>query len=500
MEKKEMRSPPPLQENNKKTPLHTEREEMYVHPSVEVFRGDCGPNEKLKRPVKKRGNNKQYLKALPTGMKVTSARGMRDSLGLPPQTYDTGHFHTYSGTFNAHGVSVCEQPDLNWLHYQGCFGKGVLSKSDPSYHRKLRGMEKGTFEKLSAAEMKAARKDRREEGIRKGKNSKKKAKRMETMGKSAVGKKNTQTQNTNKGDTKATTSALNTQQEFDKNDCHNPTVIVATKKDQQGINAGHQNNIKQTRPTQQHEQVHLPIAPTEEQYASKRKHEESNCSSNKTSSTVNPFTTKEFLQLSLVEAFFLKYGLDCLRILDLKNKEMFVLDCWSQFRQAQPNFVERYVVYQHLRSRGWIPKSGLKFAVDFLAYRQGPAYYHSSYSVCVETAWEDTLEPWNKDHSRHTSSWQRALSLGRMSAQAGKEMIVCTVIRPRHVTDSLLNSPECVKHFKVTQVLQRRWLPSRSRKPKETATTSNSKGGGQRGGQQQSQKTKNRQKNKQSSK
>ena len=57
------------------------------------------------------------------------------------------------------------------------------------------------------------------------------------------------------------------------------------------------------------------------------------------------------------------------------------LAAWRAFCRVQPHFVQRYAVYHHLRSSGWVPKSGLKFAVDFLAYRQGPAYYHSRFET-----------------------------------------------------------------------------------------------------------------------
>ena len=71
------------------------------------------------------------------------------------------------------------------------------------------------------------------------------------------------------------------------------------------------------------------------------------------------------------------YGLDCLAVSDEAGHRMSRVECWQKFRAAQPNFACSYVAYHHLRSRGWVPKSGLKFGVDFLAYRKGPAYFHS---------------------------------------------------------------------------------------------------------------------------
>lgn len=92
-------------------------------------------------------------------------------------------------------------------------------------------------------------------------------------------------------------------------------------------------------------------------------------------------------------------------------------------------------------SNGWVPKCGLKFAVDYVAYRQGPPFYHSrcddvlstpfvvpisifgrsdslafSFSVLVKNAWEDTEEPWQV--STRPLTWQYINSLSRMSNQA----------------------------------------------------------------------------------
>jgi tRNA intron endonuclease, catalytic C-terminal domain len=38
---------------------------------------------------------------------------------------------------------------------------------------------------------------------------------------------------------------------------------------------------------------------------------------------------------------------------------------WSLFSQVQSTFPFRYAVYHHLRSKGWVVKSGCKFGGDF---------------------------------------------------------------------------------------------------------------------------------------
>ena len=38
---------------------------------------------------------------------------------------------------------------------------------------------------------------------------------------------------------------------------------------------------------------------------------------------------------------------------------------WKRFCAVDSAFVEKYVVYHHLRSKGWVPKAGLKYGVNF---------------------------------------------------------------------------------------------------------------------------------------
>ena len=80
----------------------------------------------------------------------------------------------------------------------------------------------------------------------------------------------------------------------------------------------------------------------------------------------------EYLQLSLEEAFFLTYAVGVLEIKNPATDEvMDISTCWKTFRHEQANFSSNYAVYHHLRACGWVPKAGLKFGVEFLAYRQG---------------------------------------------------------------------------------------------------------------------------------
>jgi len=128
----------------------------------------------------------------------------------------------------------------------------------------------------------------------------------------------------------------------------------------------------------------------------------------------------EHLQLSLEEAFFLVFAVECLTISTpatgpnaadyLTNRDstrargMSIQECWLRFAEASSvlalnqelslstrdfdltpgnRFVVRYVVYHYYRSQGWIVKDGLKYGTDFLLYKKGLVFGHSQYAVRI---------------------------------------------------------------------------------------------------------------------
>jgi len=89
----------------------------------------------------------------------------------------------------------------------------------------------------------------------------------------------------------------------------------------------------------------------------------------------------EHLQLTLEEAFFLAFGLGALKIIDDHGKQLTNNELLSLFRmysytparpmdalQSDDPFMVNYVVYHHFRSLGWVVKPGVKFAVDYCEY------------------------------------------------------------------------------------------------------------------------------------
>lgn len=76
------------------------------------------------------------------------------------------------------------------------------------------------------------------------------------------------------------------------------------------------------------------------------------------------FDDKMILRLSLEEGFFLIYAINCIEIYDGSQK-LSIEQCWKIFSNADPNFIKCYIIYHHFRSKGWIVKSGEKFAGDY---------------------------------------------------------------------------------------------------------------------------------------
>lgn len=113
----------------------------------------------------------------------------------------------------------------------------------------------------------------------------------------------------------------------------------------------------------------------------------------------DPYPVQEPLSLTSEEAFYLVAETNLLNVLSpASGGRCTTDDLWSQFCSHSERFPFTYTVYRHYRRKGWVPKSGLKYGIDFLLYKEGPDFYHSTYAILVreETASErdgSTLSP-----------------------------------------------------------------------------------------------------------
>ncbi|XP_062970514.1 tRNA-splicing endonuclease subunit Sen2 isoform X1 [Cynocephalus volans] len=171
----------------------------------------------------------------------------------------------------------------------------------------------------------------------------------------------------------------------------------------------------------------------------------------------NPYRISEYLQLTLEEAFFLVYALGCLSIY-YEKEPLTIVKLWNSFTVIQPTFRTTYMAYHYFRSKGWVPKVGLKYGTDLLLYRKGPPFYHASYSVIIELV-DDRFE----GSLRRPFSWKSLAALSRVSVNVSKELMLCYLIKPSTMTDKEMESPECLRSIKVQEVILSRWVSSRER-------------------------------------
>ncbi|XP_069106209.1 tRNA-splicing endonuclease subunit Sen2-like [Argopecten irradians] len=176
------------------------------------------------------------------------------------------------------------------------------------------------------------------------------------------------------------------------------------------------------------------------------------------------YPMKEFLHLSLEEAFFLSFGLGCL-IVTNNGKTLGLQSMWTMFCEVQKDFLPHYVAYHYFRSLGWVPKSGLKFGTDFILYKVGPPFYHGSYSVVVKMINEEDMHtiPEVTGVKGRDLSWTCLAGLNRITEHVAKELMMCYVIKPRGLTTQDLKCPSCISKLKVQQLSVKRWIPSQER-------------------------------------
>ncbi|KAL1731146.1 hypothetical protein EV714DRAFT_283643 [Schizophyllum commune] len=201
-----------------------------------------------------------------------------------------------------------------------------------------------------------------------------------------------------------------------------------------------------------------------------------------------PIEDVEHLQLTLQEAFFLAYALDCLTVYDADTDTALTLqDLWLACQHAHMPHIQRsissdlhsisstlspdnpflinYAVYHHYRSLGWVVRGGIKFCADFLLYKKGPVFTHAEFALAVipsyEAPEERTLNP--EDGAPYTWTWLSTIN--RVNAQVMKTLVLVYVTIParERLPADALSSPACLAHYSVREIVVRRFIPARMR-------------------------------------
>ncbi|EGN92189.1 hypothetical protein SERLA73DRAFT_117634 [Serpula lacrymans var. lacrymans S7.3] len=197
-----------------------------------------------------------------------------------------------------------------------------------------------------------------------------------------------------------------------------------------------------------------------------------------------PLENIEHLQLTFPEAFFLSWTLDCLTVCNSEGEPLTLAQVWTLFQDAHSPtlllsipppqrrfdnpFLVNYAVYHHYRSLGWVVKSGIKFCVDYLLYKRGPVFHHAEFAIVVCPVYEDPADQTNSPFDLQNASpfsWSWLSTINRVNSQVQKTLILTYVTIPAlsRLREDVLSSPACLAHYSVREVVLRRFIPARMR-------------------------------------
>eukprot|EP00890_Picochlorum_soloecismus_P004111 jgi/Picsp_1/4700/NSC_02069-R1_trna intron endonuclease len=169
------------------------------------------------------------------------------------------------------------------------------------------------------------------------------------------------------------------------------------------------------------------------------------------------------VRLSLDEAFFMHYALRSLTLYTVHDKAgrpgrlLDTAGAWLEMQRSRDDFTLLYLCYHHFRSKGWIPRTGLQYGVDFVLYQKHPAITHSDYSVSIQT--DESLGLGSR--SRPRMSWHDLQVTNRLTAQVGKRLLVARIHDPApHLG---YDHPKCMDRVSISEMIVRRWVPESDR-------------------------------------
>ncbi|CAF9916665.1 MAG: hypothetical protein HETSPECPRED_002976 [Heterodermia speciosa] len=207
---------------------------------------------------------------------------------------------------------------------------------------------------------------------------------------------------------------------------------------------------------------------------------------------------REHLQLSPEETFFLVYALDALTIHltptspPLPLSTLLNLLCTHSTFPPTPTptippsnpFLISYTVYHHFRSLGWVVRPGIKFGVDYLLYQRGPAFAHAQFSIVVVPSYRHAYWRGRQEAEvgRKGKSWWWVHAVNRVQSQVLKNLVLVFVEVPPPVGagegerdgqgggdgqqgqgEEIKDITSLLKRYKIRELVLKRWTPNRSR-------------------------------------
>ncbi|KAJ5796906.1 uncharacterized protein N7518_005446 [Penicillium psychrosexuale] len=400
----------------------------------------------------------------------------------------------YSAYFDkaTSSIHVTDERSINALWQMGFFGKGSLSRSEPSWlarEKKRRGLHNG---KTSEEMTRLRRTERRELKLERARMEKlaieERLKAEAAARESAPsepldqGPQSTTTDDTTNGTAAATEKfSLKKAKEVRALEARQARELAA-----QNETLAEQN---QRETSSNSKSVRFSPIVQKKEFLSNSPSSLQLPDSAVDSLDLDDFANEEHLQLSNEEAFFLVYSLGALQIYDspLKSGEVQPTSptttsallrqfCHHSFQPArdgsaslQPDdpFLISYTVYHHFRSLGWVIRSGVKFGTDYLLYNRGPVFSHAEFAVIVIPSynhpyWSETEELKNYTAEKQARSWWWMHCVSRVQAQVLKSLVVCYVEVPPPAA-SVDDIGALFGQYKVREFLVKRWIPNRTR-------------------------------------
>ena len=378
-------------------------------------------------------------------------------------------------------MHVTDEKAIRVLWESGFFGKGSLSRSEPSWldrEKKRRGLvAKETSEEFTA-QRRAERKKFKQERARKAREAieekLKEERRVHENGHVAEPTARSRYEGLNGGPVDSLAESMESLFEQQPLSPYMPPPIILSLSDtSNGTVVGKEEYVPQSPTGSAACDIPKPTDP-------------------KVQAEAAAIENQEHLQLNTSEAFFLTYALGILQVQDqttsalLPSETLFTLfRQHSYFPPKEPQdlcpddpFLLQYVVYHHFRSLGWVVRPGIKFAVDWLLYLRGPAFSHAEFAVIVLPAymdhyWRSTPELQKSTKEKESKSWWWLHCVNRVQSQVRKSLVICYVEVPPPrdaiaLTETDTGAKEVdigriLKRYKVREMTLKRWTPNRER-------------------------------------
>lgn len=182
---------------------------------------------------------------------------------------------------------------------------------------------------------------------------------------------------------------------------------------------------------------------------------------------------QEHLQLTPEEAFFLSYGLGVLEIRSPPSEHNerrdgsispkhapALLNLFAPTLKPSEPFLINYAVYHHFRSLGWVVRPGIKFGVDYLLYYRGPVFSHAEFAVIVIPSYPKGSD---EAKSKKEKDWWWLHCVNRVQSQVLKSLVLCYVDIPAAQKGDGKDVGALLRGYKIREFVVRRWVANRMR-------------------------------------